>query len=566
MTPHTISMDARRIERRRHVAQNPLRRLAAASITATSALIAVLAGTGCTDFFTEPAPAAPARLAVSFTMQADSALADAAALGAVYDKADNVRVLVLRGTVVLVDTVAPLASTAETSVRIDLDTQRDSVAVRILVEVLRGSDALFTGESAAVIVANALATVVVPLAPVVSGVRILTRPVADLPSVGATVQLTATATFATGDPLPGVSIQWASSNPAIIEVSGTGLATARGDGTAEVFSSYAGFTDTVTVRVRRVAASMELTPAAATIGIGQSRQFAVVLRDAGGTPMTGQALTWTSSNPAAASVHANGLVIGQAAGNASITASHESLARSATVTIVRVASIALLPAGVAFDVDRNVPGDPPPRSVIILNYGEGLLAGLSLGPVQYQGSETGWLQATLSGSAAPATITLRVTTADLPVGSYGAMIPVLSTTALNSPQTLVVTLNITGIVPMAPDTIGYEFGYSEDGLFHVWLFWQESEGATYYIIERSSPEAGWSELGRTEQEETEFETTATAGSAYYYRVRACNANGCSPPSPALYLEFPGQPADRQPAAPPPEAEARADQPANASAR
>src|SRR5215510_16252550 len=53
-------------------------------------------------------------------------------------------------------------------------------------------------------------------------------------TVGQTVQAGAVARDATGATLSGVTMQWSSSNPAVITVSQTGLVTAAGVGTASV--------------------------------------------------------------------------------------------------------------------------------------------------------------------------------------------------------------------------------------------------------------------------------------------------------------------------------------------
>jgi hypothetical protein len=222
----------------------PLRSLAAA------AMIAAATSTGCGEFFTEPAPAATAGLAVSFSLLDGTVLADPAALAVAYDKADRVRITVFGGDMVLAETVVPLAPAAENRVRVDLATQQDTTRVYILVEVLRDNDALFFGEAAAIFVANAVSTVVVNLSPVAAGVRILTRPVPVL-GYADTIRLAATALFATGDPLPGAEFNWSSSNPSIIGIDQTGLVGAWGDGSAIITAGYLQFTDTVTVRAQR---------------------------------------------------------------------------------------------------------------------------------------------------------------------------------------------------------------------------------------------------------------------------------------------------------------------------
>ena len=69
------------------------------------------------------------------------------------------------------------------------------------------------------------------------------------------------------------------------------------------------------------------------------------------------------------------------------------------------------------------------------------LTGLVLGNITYVGPP-GWLTATLSGTEAPATITLNANKGSLTPGTYSATIPVSSSIATNSPQNVTVTLKL----------------------------------------------------------------------------------------------------------------------------
>jgi Big-like domain-containing protein len=85
--------------------------------------------------------------------------------------------------------------------------------------------------------------------------------------------------------------------------------------------------------------------------------------------------------------------------------------------------------------------DPPLQTVSITSGGGGTLTGLAVGPISYgAGQLTGWLVASLSGSAAPATITLSDTTTSLVPGTYTAVVELTSSVASNSPQAVDVTL------------------------------------------------------------------------------------------------------------------------------
>src|SRR2546428_833877 len=62
------------------------------------------------------------------------------------------------------------------------------------------------------------------------------------------------------------------------------------------------------------AASVAITPKSATLAGGGTVRLSATIRDANGTPLTGHAITWTSDNPAVATVDATGLVTGVAVG------------------------------------------------------------------------------------------------------------------------------------------------------------------------------------------------------------------------------------------------------------
>ena len=90
-------------------------------------------------------------------------------------------------------------------------------------------------------------------------------------------------------------------------------------------------------------ATIEVTPATASVLIGGTVQLTAVARDGSGNPMTVN-LTWTSSS-AAASVSSSGLVTGEEAGTSTVTASAGGHSGSSEVTVLEpVASVEVTPA------------------------------------------------------------------------------------------------------------------------------------------------------------------------------------------------------------------------------
>jgi hypothetical protein len=84
-------------------------------------------------------------------------------------------------------------------------------------------------------------------------------------------------------------------------------------------------------------------------------------------------------------------------------------------------------------------GSPANQSVNVTNAGGGTLSGLATS-VSYTSGPPGWLTATLSGTSAPATLTLAASIAALPAGTYTATVSVASNAASNSPRNVAVTL------------------------------------------------------------------------------------------------------------------------------
>ena len=154
--------------------------------------------------------------------------------------------------------------------------------------------------------------------------------------VGQTVQLTATPKDASGNPLSGRAVTWSSSDTAIATVSGTGFVTAKAAGTATITATSEGKSGTATITVMSVpvpVASVTVTPSSASVPVGQTVQLTATPKDAGGNPLSGRAVTWSSSDTAIATVNASGRVTAKAAGSATITAASEGKSGTSAITV-----------------------------------------------------------------------------------------------------------------------------------------------------------------------------------------------------------------------------------------
>lgn len=166
--------------------------------------------------------------------------------------------------------------------------------------------------------------------------------------IGNTRQLLAGPRNADGRFVPGQSVTWSSSNEGVVSVSSTGLATAVASGTAVISATAGGVTGTTEIRVRFPVGQVSITPAGGTIRREGAIQLAAVVTDQGGTVRTNRTVTWTSLNPAVATVSATGLVSGVTDGQAVIRATSEGVTGQATITVFGspvVATVAVTPTG-----------------------------------------------------------------------------------------------------------------------------------------------------------------------------------------------------------------------------
>jgi hypothetical protein len=110
---------------------------------------------------------------------------------------------------------------------------------------------------------------------------------------------------------PPPAVSWSTNAPAVATVTSTGSVatiTAVGDGTAIITASSGTLTQTTTVKVHRLLASVVVAPVA-PIGMGFDGQVSATARDARGNEITGLAsLTYSSDNPSTVIVSPTGVL------------------------------------------------------------------------------------------------------------------------------------------------------------------------------------------------------------------------------------------------------------------
>lgn len=151
-------------------------------------------------------------------------------------------------------------------------------------------------------------------------------------NVGGTANLTGAAFATGGAPLPGRVFSWASSNTGVAAVTSLGVVHGTSPGTATITGTSEGKSATATVTVVLApVASVTITPATGTVGLGETLQLTATVKDAGGNTLTGRTVTWQSSNAFIVSVSNVGVARGLALGDVTITATAEGINGTASI-------------------------------------------------------------------------------------------------------------------------------------------------------------------------------------------------------------------------------------------
>jgi uncharacterized protein YjdB len=293
-------------------------------------------------------------------------------------------------------------------------------------------------------------------------------------AVGQTVQLSATPKDANGSPLTGRTVTWGTTNPAVATVNGSGLVTGTAAGTATITASSEGQSGTAAIAVTLVpVASVAVSPASASVAVGQTVQLTATLKDASGTPLSGRVVTWSSGAPAVATVSATGLVTSVAAGTATITATSEGKSGTAGITVAptAVASVSVSPAAPSVPAGQTVQLAATPKdasgtpltgrvvtwsstapAVATVN-GSGLVTGLAAGSTTITASSEG-----KSGTA-----TVTVTAAPPPPGPPGTVSNLTVAGVTDSS----VTLSFTEVTDGTGQPADYAVRWAQGGLSWV---------------------------------------------------------------------------------------------------
>lgn len=172
---------------------------------------------------------------------------------------------------------------------------------------------------------------------------------------------------------------------------------------------------------------IELSPAQITLMEGERETVSVVLRENGGSTLSGRAVTWTVDDEEVASVTSEGVVEGRTPGMTRIHASSEGVSATTEVTVVPGPEVELSVHTLDLEVSAG-DADGVMREVEVENAGNGTLDGLT---AWVKGSAASWLDVRLLGNTAPTRLRLSANAQGLATGTYEALVTVESPSARN---------------------------------------------------------------------------------------------------------------------------------------
>jgi uncharacterized protein YjdB len=161
----------------------------------------------------------------------------------------------------------------------------------------------------------------------------------ELNKLGETFQIQAVALDKTNKPVANAVIQWVSSNPAVVEVSNTGLLTTKGSGNS-VITLTSPNTDAKSVIQCKVSilAAIKIEPEKLELKVGEKHELEAKVLNEKGELFEDQMVGWFSSNDKVVFIDDLGNITAVTPGEAAITATTPSKGLShtygkATVTV-----------------------------------------------------------------------------------------------------------------------------------------------------------------------------------------------------------------------------------------
>ncbi len=207
--------------------------------------------------------------------------------------------------------------------------------VAIGVTTITASSASFSGSTTLTVAAPALVSIAV-------------TPANSSLVQGGTQQFAATGTYSDGSTQDvTTSVTWMSTNTAAATITAGGLSTGVAPGSTTITAKLGAISESTGLSVTPVLVSIAVAPANGSIPVGGILAFTATgtYSDSSTNNLT-TSVTWSSTNPAVATINSSGLGTGAAPGNTSIRATSGAISGSTglTVSTVALVSIAITPA------------------------------------------------------------------------------------------------------------------------------------------------------------------------------------------------------------------------------
>lgn len=156
--------------------------------------------------------------------------------------------------------------------------------------------------------------------------------------VGDTLALTARALAADGSVITGRTVEWATTDPTVLDLISGARVVAVGPGAARVRARVEGKIGEVELTVAVVpVASVVLSGSTLDVETGERRVLTATAQDAAGRELHGRAATWSSADTAIAQVDDEGGVTGKGEGETTVSVEIEGKRAQAAVTVTRAA-------------------------------------------------------------------------------------------------------------------------------------------------------------------------------------------------------------------------------------
>lgn len=301
-------------------------------------------------------------------------------------------------------------------------------------------------------------------------------------TVNQTSQLNVVLSDAAGATLSGRTIAYSSSNSAVASVSASGLVTGKGAGSVTITATSEGKSGSVGITVAGSAAvaTVAVSVGSASLNPGQTTQATAVAKDASGNVITGKSFVWNSSNTSVATVNASGFVTAVAGGMASIVATVDNKAGSATVNVAGSTPSAVSSVSLTLGSASLAVGATTQASVVVRDAQGNVLTNR---PVSYSSSNTSIASVSGSGlvtALVAGTASIRATV-DGVMGSSN--VTVSAPTAPQPPPTgaIPIILSILGQTKTRTETAALGGNFAKhDQLFDQYLPTQNNWEDNYY--------------------------------------------------------------------------------------